>query len=180
MKSKVIAISAISAGLTAICLTVGIYIEMADMLALIIASSFVILPLYYKSYKGSVLASLAGGVIATVFGGFNFLSLVIPSFFFFFGIYPILSCFLKGKGLKKPIYFLIGAIWCVAYFYGAYFYYTAVMGLTFADFPEWLNWLNDYILYFLGAFGIVFYFVYDRFVTVVRILTDKFLGRIIK
>lgn len=180
MKSKIIAISAISAGLAAICLTVGIYVEMADMFALIMASSFVILPLYYKSYKGCVLAVLAGGVIAMIFGGFNFLSLVIPSFFFFFGFYPVLASFLREKQIKKPLYFLIGIAWCVIYFYGAYFYYIGIMGMSFSDFPDWLSWINDNILYFLGAFGIIFYFIYDRFITVVRLLEDKFLSKIIK
>ena len=180
MKSKIIAISAIAAGLTAIILTVGIYVELFDLFALVISSAFVILPIYFKSYKGCIMSYLVGGILAMMFGGFNFFSLVLPSFFFFFGLYPVLSLFLRERKVKKWIYILIGLLWCVIYFYGAFFYYTEVMGLDFADFPTWLNWIEDYILIFIAVFGVVFYFIYDRYVLAIRLFIDKYLRRIIK
>ena len=51
MKSRLLAISAISAALVAISLTVGAYVDMADIFSLVIASAFVLLPLYYDSFK---------------------------------------------------------------------------------------------------------------------------------
>ena len=181
MKSKVITVSAISAGLVAICLAVGIYVGFADVFMLILSSVFVILPLYVDSYKGCLMAYLAGGILGLIFGWFNFISsFVFPSYFVFFGIYPIVGCFLREKMVKKYIRITAGLLWCVAAFYGIYFYYTFIMGLDFNDFPEYLAWINDYILYAVGVFAVVFYFVYDRFIILIRALIDRYLGKIIK
>ena len=46
MKSKVVTVSAISAALTAIALTLGAYIELVDLYAIVISSAFIILPTY--------------------------------------------------------------------------------------------------------------------------------------
>ena len=181
MKSRVVTVSAISAGLVAISLAIGIYLGFADVFALIISSVFVILPLYLKSYKGAILTYLVGGVLGLIFGWFNFLySFVFPAYFAFFGIYPIVNCFLKEKNVKKYISIIVGLVWCVAAFYGIYFYYTLVMGLDFNDLPSYMEWISDFIVYAVGVFAVVFYFVYDRFLTVVKSIIDRYLGKIIK
>ena len=51
MKSKVISLSAISAALIAVSLTIGAYFEFADLFAVVIASAFVILPIYLKKWQ---------------------------------------------------------------------------------------------------------------------------------
>ena len=61
-----------------------------------------------------------------------------------------------------------------------YFYYTFVMGLNFFDLPDYLLWVKDYLLYFLGVLSVVFYFIYERSVFVARALMDRYLGKIIK
>ena len=71
MKSKIISISAISAGFIAILLTIGSYFEITDLITTVVASCLVLLPLYYNSYKGMILTYLVGGVIAFMFSGFN-------------------------------------------------------------------------------------------------------------
>ena len=181
MKSRVITVSAISAGLVAICLAVGVNIGFADVFALTASSAFVILPLYVRSYKGCVLSYLVGGVIGLIAGWFNFItSFVFPAYFAFFGLYPIISCFFRDKKIKRYVANIIGVIWCVAAFYGLYFYYTYVMGLDFADLPQYLLWLADYVVYAVGVLGICFYFVYDRFVFVIRAVIDRYLGKILK
>ena len=181
MKSRVITVSAISAGLVAVSLALGIYVSVIDVFALILSSAFVIMPLYIKSYKGAVLSYLVGGISGLIFGWFNFVySFVFPAYFAFFGLYPIINCFLKEKKVKKYISHLIGIIWCVAAFYGIYFYYTLVMGLNFADLPHYLAWINDHIIYAVSVLGAVFYFIYDRFLTVIRALFDKYLDKIIR
>ena len=181
MKSKIITISAISAGLVAICLALGIYVEFIDVFALIISSAFVIMPLYLNSFKGSVMAYLVGGILGLIFGWFNFLySFVFPAYFIFFGLYPIFACYFRTKKLKKIVTISIGLIWCIAVFYGIFFYYTLVMGYDMSDIPLNLSWLKENILYFIGAFGVLFYFVYDRFIYVMFALINKYLGKIIK
>lgn len=181
MKTRVITVSAISAGLVAICLALGIYVELVDVMSLVLSSVFVILPLYLKSFKGAVLAYLVGGVLGLIFGWFNFVySFVFPAYFAFFGLFPIVSCFLREKRVNKYAFHAIGLLWTVAAFYGFYFYYTFVMGLDFNDLPDFLLWTKDYLLYVVGLFGVVFYFIYVRFILVVKMLIDRYMGKIIK
>ena len=181
MKSRIITVSAISAGFIAICLAVGIYVEVVDLFSLVLTSVFVILPLYLKSYKGAILSYLAGGVLGLIIGWFNFVySIVYPAYFAFFGLFPIVACFLKEKRINKFAYHAIGLIWCVAAIYGLYFYYTLVMGLDFENLPHYLIWIKDYLIYFIGVLGVAFYFVYERFVAVAKALIDRYMGKIIK
>ena len=177
MKSKLVAISSISAGLTAIALLVGAYFEVADLSALVVASVFVTLPLYYKSYKASFLATLAGGVIAFMCSGFNIMSLVFPSFVAFFGVYPIVSSKMQEKNAKKFLRIVLGLIWFVAVAYGMYFYYTAVMGVALSDVP---SWLADIVLYLIAPLAIILFFIYDKFIVLSRLVINRYLGKIIK
>lgn len=176
MKSKFISICAIAASLVAICLTIGAYIELADLLMLVTASMFVLLPLYYNSFKGALLTYLVGGVIAVLLSGFNF-ALIIPAYFFFFGIYPIVRHKLIQKNAKKIVSIIIGLVWIIVAFYGCYFYYTLVLNGVLEGFPEWVY---DYILYLVGILAVVFFFIYDRFVVIMKYTIDKYLSRIVK
>lgn len=176
MKSKVISLSAISAGFIAIALIIGAYFEITDLFMVVVASVFVLLPLYLKSYKGSFLAFLAGGVIALLCSGFN-LALIFPAYFTFFGIYPIVKNKLLEKNVKISVSTIIGLIWFVAVAYGCYFYYTLILNGVFEGLPVWIE---KYIVYGIGLVAIVFFFIYDRFVFVVKFVIDKYLRKIIK
>lgn len=177
MNSKLISLSAIAAGLTAIALIVGAYIEIADLFALVISSVFVIMPLFYRSYKGSLLCFLAGGVIAFLCSGFNILSLVFPSYFVFFGIFPIVKCYFDDKRWNKTLCFIIGLIWFLLTAYGMYFYYTLVMGGILDGLP---SWLVDYTLYLIAPAALIVFVIYNRFITVMRIFISRYLQRVIK
>ncbi len=177
MKSKVLALSAVSAGLTAIILLIGSIIEVADLCAIVLSSTVVTLPLYLKSYKGSILCALAGGLIAFMISGFNIMSIVFPSFIFFFGIYPIVRIFMMEKGVKKLVQYIIGCVWFIITVYGIYFYYTLIMGEIFNDLPAIII---DNILYILAPIAVGIYFLYDRFIIVFKVFTDKYVGKIIK
>ncbi len=177
MKSKLIAISAISAGFIAILLTLGAYIEMVDLFAIVVASVFTMLPLYYKSYKSAILAFLVGGVIAFLFSGFNFLSVVFPAYFCFFGIYPIIKCLMQEKNMNKIVAKVIGLVWCVLAIFGVYFFYTLVMHEALYGLSELLV---KYIYVVVGVIAVVFYFVYDYSIAVFRRIIDKYLYRFLK
>lgn len=177
MKSKIISLSAVSAGLVAIALLIGAFIEFADLFTLVIASVFVMVPLYYNSFKGAFLCAISGGVIAFLCSGLNILSLVFPAYFAFFAFYPIVWYKLAQKNVKKHFTFIIGLIWCVLAMYGCYFYYTLVMHGMIDDLPAWLI---DYVLYIVGLVAIIFYIVYYRFVVLIKITIDRYLSRIIK
>ena len=176
MKSKLISISAISAGFIAIILLIGAYFEIADVFTIVISSVFVTLPLYYKSFKASVLAYLAGGVIAFLCSGFNILSLVFPAYFAFFGIYPIIKFLIENKG-KKYVGFIIGLIWCVLAFFGLYYYYTFVMLRVEEGLPKWII---DYIEVFIALISVVIFIIYDKFLSITRRVADYYLKKIIK
>lgn len=180
MKSKIISISAISASLTALILIIGAYVEMADLFCLAISSTFVILPLYKNSYKGTLLSYLAGGIIAFLFSGFNFLSIVFPSYFLFFGLYPIISNFMREKKVKNIIVIIIGLIWTVGYFYGLYFYYFSVMNMSIGVYPMWAEFIINNMLIFIGIIAVPFYFFFDRYIIVMRMFLDKYLKKIVK
>ncbi len=176
MKSKVISLSAISAGFIAIALIIGAYFEITDLFMVVVASVFILLPLYFKSYKGSFLAFLAGGVIALLCTGFN-LALIFPAYFTFFGIYPILKNKLMEKNVKIAISTLIGLIWFILVAYGCYFYYTLILNGIFEGLPVWLE---KYIVYGIGLVAIIFFFIYDRFIFVVKFFVDRYLRKVIK
>lgn len=177
MRSKVIAISSVSASLVAIFLTAGAYFSVFDLVSVVIASAFVLLPTYYNSYGGCILCYLVGGLIAFMFSSFNIMSIVFPAFFAFFGIYPIVRYKMIEKNFNKATGYIIGLIWCVAVCFGIYFYYTEIMGQPFNDLPEFV--LNN-ILFFVAIAGVVFYFLFDRFIILSKIMIDKYLGKIIK
>ncbi len=176
MKSKVVSLSAISASFIAVALTIGTYFELADLLMVVTASIFVLLPLYLKSYKGSFLAFLSGGVIAILIGGFNF-TLVYPAYFGFFGIYPIIKMKMLEKRVSKTLNMIIGIIWFLIISYACYYYYVFVLNGVFEGLP---NWIEKYLIYFLGIVALVFFFIYDKFVVVMKISLDKYLSKIIK
>ena len=177
MRSKIISISAIGAAFVAISLTVGAYFEFADLFAVVISSVFVLLPLYFGSYKGCLLCYLAGGVIAFLCSGFNIMSLVFPSYFAFFGVYPIVKSKMIEKRLNRYFSFIIGLIWFLALAYGMFFYYTLFMGNTLSGLPKWIM---DYSLILLVPLAVIIFIVYDRFVVVMRAFTDRYLSKIVK
>ena len=177
MKSKVIALSSISAGFIAILLTIGAYFEIADIITTVFASCFVILPLYYGSYKGSIITYLVGGFIAFMFSGFNLYTLVFPSYFLFGGIYPIISTFFREKKNKPLLLYIIGAIYSAIFFVGMYYYYVFFMQIPISDLPEFIK--NNIILVMI-VFGVIFYFIFDRFIVVFRKITNMYLHKIVK
>lgn len=177
MNSKNIAVSAVSASLIAVFLILGAYITVLDISSVVIASLFTLIPLYKKNYLGAFLCFLAGGVIAFMCYGFNPITLVFPSFFAFFGIYPIVSTKMLEKGVKVAILYVIGIIWCVAVCYGLYFYYTLFMGLNLHNMPLWV--MNN-IYYILAPVAIAVYFVFEFFIRFGKRFLFYYLSKIIK
>ena len=190
MKSRVIALSAISAGFCAILLTLGAFFEVIDLISVTIATVFIILPYYYGSKKGCILAGLAGGIIAMLLSGFNFISLVFPFYFLFTMPFTLLTVLAsESKFLKSGIGFLVKIIWTLAVGYFLLWYYTFVIGIPITyDFTILgktfdLSRQENIYYYFLLAYGLllmVFFLVYDKFVVLTKKATDKILKRILK
>ena len=177
MKSKLLALSAISAAFSAILLTLSAYITIADLFCLVLSSAVVMLPLYYKSYKAGFLAYLAGGVIAFIFSGFNLTVVVVPAYLLFFGVFPLVKTLAEERGVNKVIVYVLGLIWCILAVYGIYFFYLNFMEINLATLPKIIA---DNILVVVGLAGIVFYVIFERYVITVKKFIDFYLGKIIK
>ena len=177
MNTKIITISAVSASIVALFLTLGAYISLIDLVSVLIASAFVLLPVYYNSYLGCFLTYLAGGVIAFILSQFNILSIVFPLYFGFCGVYPFLMCMAIDKGFNRAIFVVLTLIWCVGAAYGTYFYYTLVMKNVLEGLPEFIA---KNIYFAVGVIGVVTYFLFDRFVFSTRILINRYLSKIVK
>lgn len=182
MKSKTIAISAISSALIAIALTVGVFFEVADLFALAVSSAFVVIPLYKNSYLGCFLSYLIGGVIALILSGFNiFYSVVFPAYFLFFGIYPILRNMMQDKKFNRIVTIIIGLLWCIIAVVCMFYYYTLVMGLNLDAIPSFIpQFIKDNIIILIILFAVIFYFIFDRYVLVMRVFFDRYITRISK
>lgn len=178
MKSKMVALSAISASFIAFFLSLGAYVEIFDMATVVIASFFVCLPLCKKWYSAGFFTYLAGGILAFLISGLNYLSLVFPSYFLFFGIFPIVKKIMSDKNIKKWIYYLVGILWSVAICVGLYYYYTFFMGVqvTFT-----IEWLNNFAIPIVVLFGVMIFLLYSHFLTKGLIFAeqkiDKFINR---
>lgn len=179
MKSRAIAISAISASIIALILTLGAYVQVTDVFCVIVASVFSILPIYYKSYLGCFMAYLAGGVIAFLISGFNVFSIVFPAYMGFFGIFPIVKCIMVDKKFNVWAGMAIGLIWCVGAIFGLYFYYVELV-MDIRSLTALPTWIMDNIYIFVALFGVIMYFLFERFVVVTRLVYDRYLGKIIK
>lgn len=177
MKSKFIAISAISAGLITLCLTLGAYFQFASIIALVLTSIFVFLPLYYNSYKGAFLCYGTGGLLAFMFSGFNYLSIVFPAYFAFFGLFPIVFLRCREKAYNKYLTAIFGVIWCLLLFYGGYYFYTLVLGGEIIFKHEFIN---QFINVFLALVSVAFYFFYTAYLRTFKRVIDGYIERIIK
>ena len=177
MKSKLLALSAISSAFSAILLTVSAYVTFADLFCLVLSSAFVMLPLYYGSYKAGFLAFLAGGVITFIFSGFNFTVMVIPAYFLFFGLFPLVKTLVEEKKVNKIVVYVLGLIWCLLAVYGIYFFYVDISGISFSHLPKIVY---DNILIVVGIVGCFFYVIYERYVKSVKKFIDYYLRKIIK
>ena len=177
MKSKILAISAISAAFIGVVLTVGVYFSIADYFCLVLASAFVLLPLYYDAYLAGFLSFLAGGLIAFIFSGFNITVVIVPAYLLFFGSFPIAKFFADKKGVEKWITYVVGLVWCVLAVFGIYYFYLNVSGLDFINIP---NFIIENIEIFVALLGVILYVIYERYVVFLKKIIDYYLKKFIK
>ncbi|MBR2614083.1 MAG: hypothetical protein IKC71_00605 [Clostridia bacterium] len=176
LTSRIIALSGISAAFSAIFLILGAFIEVVDIPCAIVASLFVVLPLYYKSYWGSILAFLVGGGIALIINP-NFISLVYPFYFGFFGIFAIVKWRMLQKEFNRIWGFIIGLIWFMLVMGGIYYYYFVFLGQLES---ESLGIISEYFVYIWLGVGLIFYLIYDKLIVKLFLLIINTLRRIIK
>jgi len=178
MKTRVITLSAISASLCTIVLTLGTYFaDFFDLFAVVFGPILLCMPLYLDSPKGAFLAFLASGILALLISGFNITNLVYVSYFSFFGFYPIIKYVSVMKRWKKVPYYLVCTIWFMLALIGIYYYYTAFLGLDFGLIIK----VKEYLIPILLAVASVpVYFLLDKFYFVAQISIFNLLKRVTK
>lgn len=177
MKSKDIALSAISSAFVALFLTIGAYFEVADVFMLAVSTVALMLPLYRKSYVGSFLAYLVGGALAFLLSGMGIQKFIYMAYFAFAGAYPVVNALFKRFNVNKYVAHAIKCVWCIGAFYFVYWICVYVFGLNPGNIWEWVD---RNIWYILGVVAVVFYLMFDFCVNRMQGFIDRYLSRIVK
>ena len=108
-RSKMVAFSAVSAALCSVLLTVGAYFGFLDVSCYMFASVVLMIPLAFGSLLGAFLAYLAGGLLALLFSGANYFS-ILP-YAVFFGLHPIVNAICVKFHVNKFLAYGVKALW---------------------------------------------------------------------
>lgn len=177
MNSRLIALSAISAGLSAMFLTLGAYVELLDVFCIVLAALPITLPLYRESRTAAFLTFLAGGLLGFLLSGMNIMSLVFPAYFAFFGLHPIVNDLFRRKNVNRWVAKSVKFVWFMAVFFGLYFYYTLIMKI---ESQYYFSWIADNIYWIWAILGTVVFLVYDEFMRIAQLVANYYLKKIIK
>lgn len=152
-KSHVIALSAVSAALGAVCLILGSVFSVLDISMLIFASVAVMLPLSKDSVKGAFLTYGATALLSLIFS-FTFTGYgVVALYAAFFGLHPIINYIIEKKRLNKYLFFAIKAVWFISACFLMFYAFSII-----AAFPEAVERFAPFIISVGGA---IIFVVYD-------------------
>ena len=88
----------------------------------------------------------------------------------------IIKILLETKKVKLFFVWLIKLVWSIIAFYLIYLFYTTFVGPV-TDIPDWLK---TSFIYFIGVFAIVICILFDRCISIIMFLWNKYLSRVIK
>jgi hypothetical protein len=146
-----IALSAISAAIYTLALTVGTLYPPFLFTGYLLASVALMLPISEKYYLGCALAYLATCFLTLVFNGFNFWD-TLP-FILFFGLHPLVNALQKRFRVNKILATIVKAAW----FDGAmYLTWRFVFSMNTSIPP-----VDKYFLPILLVVGTLFFILYD-------------------
>lgn len=168
-KSYEIALSAISCAVATIFLTVGSLNPFLLATGYLVGCFALMIPLSKGFLLGDVLAYLAAGVLALIFGGGAYFWKLLP-YFVFFGLHPLANYLQARYRWNGFLCFLVKAAW----FDGAMY-----LCWRFAfDMSAAAQWINDYILLVIFVGGTLFFAVYDRMIFLCQKSVDEVIKRI--
>lgn len=157
-KTFEITLSAISCGLAVIFLLFGTFNRFLLASGYFMGAVCLMLPLSKNYYLGGALAYVGTCILAVVFGALGGGWVLVP-FVAFFGLHPLANALQRRFKINGVLAFFIKAIW----FDGAlYLTYLLVFGASVLT-PEfeYYQFINDYILLFIGVLGTAFFIAYD-------------------
>ena len=178
MKTRTLTLSALSAALATVVLILGtVFAEALDLFAVIVAPVILAMPLYINSIKGSLLATLAAGILALLLTGFNIANFLYISYFSFFGFFPIVKYYVMTRRKNRILYYVICCTWCVLAIIGIYYFYTAFLGLGL----DLIIPIKPEVMpVILAGFGVLVFFLMDAYVFATQVFMFKLLSRILK
>ena len=167
-KSRVIALSAISAAFALVLLVLGSYIEVLDLSCLFMASLALMLPLAKGYRMGGFLAYLASALLAFILTGMR-LQVLIP-FAMFFGLHPLANDIQRKYKINVILATAIKAAWFIATLFVMY-YFTSMFIVEHEVIKQYIN----YVLVIGG--GLVF-IVYDWFMVYFQRAINSIVARL--
>ncbi len=166
-RSFEIALSAVSCAVAALALTAGGYLHFLLFAGILIAVYALMVPLAKGFYWGAALAFLGAVLLAFLFCGFSFLTLI--PFAVFFGLHPFANE-LQARFVKKKwgaaLCFLGKAVWFdLAMWLSWSLVFVPVLG---ADQMVWYPYIEPYFYYVLFLGGTLLFALYDYLIFLCR------------
>ncbi len=162
-----VAFSAVSAALCSLLLTVGAYFGFLDVSCYMFASVVLMIPLAFGSVVGAFLAYLAGGLLALLFSGGNFFS-ILP-YAIFFGLHPIVNALCKKFRINKYVAYAVKALW----FDGSVY----LMYRVFQVFTVEVAFIVENIVWIILVGGTLLFVLYDFIMIRMQGVVEYYLKR---
>ena len=168
-RSKIIALSAISAGFAVICLTAGVFISVFDYSAIFMASLCSMLPLAKKSWQGGVFTYLGTlGLSCIFFVGVR--PELVLTYGIFFGLHPTVNYIFKEKKVNKILGLIIKTVWFVGSIMLVYFMFS---GFLFEESLLNNEFFKKYAYLIIAVVGAVLFIAYDFLMIRFQKMVDK-------
>ena len=152
MKGRTIALSAVSAAICVIFLTIGEFLPTLSLGSAFLAGVVVMVPLSKRSYGGAALCVIAAALITMMITGFVRFEAILP-FASFFGLQPILNKVQSERNWNRYILLAVKDVWFVGVAVAYYF----IFNMAFFENNEALNRYALPIIIVGAAAGYVLY-----------------------
>ena len=166
-----IALSALSAALATVFLTLGTITPVLLFTAYLVACIALMLPLSRRFYLGYLFSYLVTGALTLLFCGVGFIFELLP-FLIFFGLHPLVDELQLKFRWKKWISFALKAAW----FDGAMY---ATWRFTF-DMTTVIAIPHEIIILLLVVVGTAFFYAYDYTTFVGRAKVNALVNRLLR
>lgn len=170
-KAFEIALSAISAAIATLFLSLGTLNNYLLALGTIVATLALTIPLSKSFWLGDLLAYIAASLLTLLFGGVAFIWRMLP-FLTFFGLHPLANFLQFRLRIPKIPAFLFKALWFDGMLYLTWrFVFDMTTNFAFVD---------TYILPIIFIGGTLVFFVYDKMMIACQMSTNKIINKIRK
>ena len=171
---KLIALSAVSAALAMIFMTLGAFFAPFDISCMFMASMCVTLPLAKKSVRAAIMTYLAVSVLCALF----FIAVkfeIVYGFAAFFGLHPIVNYICREKKWNKILCGIAKTAWFVLF---AVLFYVIGKEFLFDESVLENEFFSKYAYIIIVVCSAAVFFVYDFVVMHFQKLVDLMISRL--